>query len=96
MTIIQFMQFGYAIAFSVVIIYWKDMERDDFASPHWYLWSSLICYALFVYQMARVIPKYTLCTNLGQLVDKHTLHEAVAEHKLKEAERYRTQRHDDE
>lgn len=95
-TMIQFMQFGYAIAFSIVIIYWKDMARDDFANPHWYLWSSLICYALFVYQMARVVPRYTLCTNLGQLVDKDLIRETVAAHKLKEAERFRTQKHDDE
>lgn len=90
-TIIQFMQFGYAIALSIVAVYWQDMQKDDDFEAYWYLLSSFFCYAAFVYVMARVIPRFTLCTNLGQLVDKKLLHEAVARHKLKEAERYREQ-----
>ena len=88
-TMIQFMQFGYAIALSVVLIYWGDMQKDDDFSAIWYLLSSVLCYIAFVCVMARVVPRYTLCTNLGQLVDKKLLHETVARHKLKEAERYR-------
>jgi hypothetical protein len=91
-TMAQFTQLGYAISFSIVFTFWKDMSDDDFASPHWYLWPAIICYSVFVYCLARVIPRYTLCSNLGQLVDKALLNESVAAYKLKEAERRRARK----
>jgi hypothetical protein len=91
-TMAQFTQLGYAISFSVVVTFWNDMEKDDFASPHWYLWPSLICYSVFVYCLARVIPRFTLCSNLGQLVDKALLNESLAAYKLKEAEHHRARK----
>ena len=93
-TIIQFMQFGYAIALSVVVVYYEDMQKDDDFAAWPYLFSSVLCYAAFVYWMARVIPRYTLCTNLGQLVDPQLLNETVARFKLQDAERHRENRMD--
>ena len=39
--------------------------------------------------MAQVIPRFTLCTNLGQLVNKSHLQETLGEFYLQEAERKR-------
>ena len=72
MTIIQFMQFGYAIALSIVITYWQDFQKDEHPQvfhAEYYLIASIVCYVIFVYQMSNVIPRYTLCTNIGQLVE---------------------------
>ena len=89
---IKFMQFGYAIALSVVFVYWDDMQADDDFAASAYIMSTLFCYTVFVAVMARVLPLYTVCTSMGQLVDKERLHEVRASYRLEEAER---RRHED-
>ena len=39
----------------------------------------------FLYVMAQVIPRYTLCTSLGQLVNHRRVNETLAQYKLDEA-----------
>lgn len=81
---IQFMQFGYAVCLSVLIIYWKVIEQG-----HIYMWlfpvSIAGCYSAFVIVTAHVLPQYTLCTSLGQLVDEQRLHETLADFELEQA-----------
>lgn len=82
---IQFMQFGFAVAISTVIIFWEEM--NDGPTPMVvYVLAVFGCYALFIGVTARIIPRYTLCTNLAQLVDEQRLHEAVASFRLQEAQ----------
>ena len=89
---VKFMQFGYAIALAIVFVYWDDMEADDDFHASAYIMSTLFCYTVFVAVMARVLPLYTVCTSMGQLVDKERLHEVRAAYCLEEAER---RRHED-
>jgi hypothetical protein len=90
---IQFMQFGYAIALSLVIIFWKEIEaahdkglRDAGVVLTVYC---LFCQGLFLIIMAQVIPRFTLCTNLGQLVNRKKLRELMANYHLEEATKRR-------
>eukprot|EP00977_Amphora_coffeiformis_P009508 scaffold2193_cov171-Amphora_coffeaeformis.AAC.14 len=85
---IQFMQFGYAVALATVIMFWEEIA-DGGVGMLWYWLAIAICYTLFVYVAAQVIPQYTLCTSLGQLVDKKKLSESVATFHLDEAKRQR-------
>jgi hypothetical protein len=85
--LIQFMQFGYALALAILLVYWKDVDHP--IDPSYYLGAVLICYYIFIRVMARVIPRYTLCTSLGYLVNERHLQETVAEFRLEEAQRRR-------
>ena len=85
---IQFMQFGYAVALATVIMFWEQIS-DGGVSMIWYWVAIFVCYSLFVAVAAQVIPQYTLCTSLGQLVDKKRLSESVAIFHLEEAKRQR-------
>ena len=42
------------------------------------------CQHRFLYMMAQVIPRYTLCTSLGQLVNHRRVNETLAQYKLDE------------
>lgn len=81
---IQFMQFGYAVALSIVLIFWGKLD-DSLVPIVWYLAAFAACYTLFVFVAAHVIPQFTLCTSLGQLVNKKHLSETVANFHLDEA-----------
>jgi len=83
---VQFMQFGFAIAISAVIIFFDSINKGNIPAER-YLIAVAIAYSAFVAVMARVIPKYTLCTSLGQLVNKSRLHETKAIFHLQEARR---------
>ena len=89
-SIIQFMQFGYALALSIVIMYWETLSGS--ASPYWFLMAVLVCYGTFVYVLSKVLPQYTLCTSLGHLVDQKQLQETLAWHRLEEAQRLEKQK----
>lgn len=86
---IKFMQFGYAVAISLIVVYWDDMEKDDDFNALAYTFATCICYAVFVAVMARVLPLLVTVTSMGQLVDKERLHEVRAAFNLREAERRR-------
>lgn len=89
-TALQFMQFGYAISLSAVIMFWEDIDDGDL-SMIWYWITIIVCYALFVHVAAEVVPRYTMCTSLGQLVDKKRLDATVANFHLEEAKRHRVE-----
>ena len=87
-SIIQFMQFGFAIALSILLVFWKDINVYYALVPAWaILLTVVLCYAAFVAIMAQVIPRYTLCTSLGQLLNKQRLQETLAQWQLEEAQR---------
>jgi len=83
---IQFMQFGYAVILSAVFIFW-DTIALGMVDPGWYIFVIVVAYSIFASVVARIIPWYTLCTSLGQLVDKQRLQETVAAFRLEEARR---------
>jgi len=92
-SIIQFMQFGFAIALSILLVFWKGIDVGYYAPvPAWgILVCVFLCNAAFVAIMAQVIPRYTLCTSLGQLVDKPRLQDTLAQWQLEEAQRKQRQ-----
>ena len=86
----QFMQLGYAIAASILLIFWDYVDTYYASvSGKWFIVALLLCYLLFLWIMAQVVPRYTLCTSLGQLVNPRRLHETLAKCKLEEARRKR-------
>ena len=46
---------------------------------------SLLCFFTFVFIMTKAIPRFTLCTSIGRLVEKNTLHQLLAKYRLKKA-----------
>jgi hypothetical protein len=82
--LIEFMQFGYATSLSTLIVFWNEI-KDGSVSMVWFLFSLILCYILFVYVTVQAIPRYTLCTSLGQLVHERRLRETVALFRLEEA-----------
>lgn len=94
---IQFAQFGFALSLAVMLVFWNDINVKGTPVASWvYIFSVFICYAAFVVIMAQVIPRYTLCTSLGQLVNKEHLQETLGEFYLQEAERKRQRRLEEE
>ncbi|CAJ1963582.1 unnamed protein product [Cylindrotheca closterium] len=87
-SMIQFMQFGYALALAVVLMYWKSFTTFE---PYYFLLAVVACYSIFVFIVSRTLPQYTLCTSLGYLIDEKNLLETVALDRLEEARRLRIQ-----
>jgi hypothetical protein len=85
-SLIQVMQFGYAIALAIVIMFWSDLGE---VAPYYYFVATLVCYGIFVSVLAKVLPQFTLCTSLGHLVNKDRLNETVALHRFHEEQRRR-------
>ena len=84
----QFMQLGYAIAASILLIFWDSIDVMYASVRAKHLITSLIlCYLIFLWILAQVVPRYTLCISLGQLVNRRRLHETLAKYKLEEARR---------
>eukprot|EP00978_Attheya_sp_CCMP212_P002505 scaffold5101_cov56-Attheya_sp.AAC.3 len=86
----QFMQFGYAIAGATLLAFWTvfDVEYSTI-NPFSLIAAVIICYTLFVLTLAQTLPRYTLCTSLGQLINKPLLSQALARYKLMETQRKR-------
>jgi hypothetical protein len=82
--LLQFMQFGYAVMVSVTIIFWDEVSTSDYSVV---LYLALIgfCYAIFVMVAAQVVPQYTMCTSLAQLINEETLDEILCTYRLDEA-----------
>lgn len=85
---IQFMQFGYAVALAVVLIFWDSIKKGD-VTMFWYLVGIFGCYTVFVMVTAQLLPRFTLCTSLGQLVNRRRLQEAAALYHLEEEKQRR-------
>jgi len=92
-SMIQLMNFGYAVSISFVIIYWNHLNNKiSGVRAEIYLVMSLGCYIIFLYNLSALLPEYTLCTSLGYLTNQKELHETVATHRLEEVERQRRNR----
>jgi hypothetical protein len=83
-SVIQLMQFGYAILLSYVFVYWSLIKRANWG-PYGMISVFLFCVSIFFFIMTRIVPRFILCTNIGQLVDKVKLRELLAKHRLEEA-----------
>jgi hypothetical protein len=81
-SLIQFMNFGYALSLAIVIMYWPYLT--GYVEPHWFAVAIFVCYAVFLYILGLVLPQYTLCTSLGYLTNKRELQQTVAMHRLEE------------
>jgi hypothetical protein len=88
---IQVMQFGFALALSILLIFWFKIDSKDVPKipGYYYLVCVLLCFSCFVYIMSHVVPRFTLCSSIGQMVDKTRLHETLARHRLEVALRER-------
>jgi hypothetical protein len=89
---IQFMQLGFALALSILLIFWLKIdpkEDDTEISGYYYLVCVLLCFSCFVYIMSHAVPRFTLCSSIGQMVDKERLYETLARHRLEVALRER-------
>lgn len=85
--IIQYMQFGFAFAFSVVFTFHQEIQANKSLSNVFFPYPFLgfaLTYVSFLMIMTDVLPWYTLCTSMGQLVNQERLHESLAEMKLEE------------
>ena len=92
---IQFMQFGFALALSILLVFWDDIhpQNDSPGIPgQFFLFAVVLCYVCFVAIISNVVPRFTLCSSIGQMVDRDQLHETLARHRLEEAQRERQQR----
>lgn len=91
---IQFMQFGFALALSTLLVFWSSINPtagSGGVAGGYYVLCVLVCYSCFVYIISHVVPRFTLCTSVGQMVDQRRLHETLARHRLAEAQRERAQ-----
>jgi Mlo family len=88
-SLIQFMNFGYAIALATVIMYWPYLTLVE---PYWYLLAVFGCYFIFLYNLSVLLPQFTLVTSLGYLTNYKQLQETVAHHRLEEAQRQQRRR----
>lgn len=85
--VIQYMQFGFAFAFSVVFTFHQEIQANKSLSNVFFPYPFLgfaLTYVIFLMIMTDVLPWYTLCTSMGQLVNQERLHETLAEMKLEE------------
>ncbi|KAL3802312.1 hypothetical protein HJC23_007137, partial [Cyclotella cryptica] len=80
----QFMQFGYALGLAAIFTYWQQFESQSFDYKDRMLVALLISYGIFLHLLADILPWFTLCTSMGQLVNKERLHETMAKVKLSE------------
>ena len=88
-SMIQLMNFGYAISISIVFIYWEYLNANPGLPAYSYVIAALGCYSIFLHNLSALLPEYTLCTSLGYLTNQKELAETVAMHRLAEVEKQR-------
>ena len=67
----QYMQFGFALGLAVIFTYYKDFQASyHIISPNYLLLFLLLSYGIFLFLLSVILPWYTLCTSMGQLVNK--------------------------
>lgn len=82
--VIQLIQFGYAMLLSFVLVYWNIIKVEQWGHPAAMMFICLACFALFLGVTTRIVPRFILCTNIGQLMDTIKLRELLAKHRLEE------------
>jgi len=58
-SMIQFMQFGYAIALAVVVVFWDDMNNGGSVPAKYYFLVTVVCLSIFIMVISRLLPRYT-------------------------------------
>jgi len=91
-TLLRYMQFAYALAAGTLLVFWDSagvsqnhlQSKDHDYIQHsriqlrWSLFFFLvISFLIFFINAKNIIPRFTLCTNLGQLVNKGQLYETL-------------------
>ena len=87
----QFMQFGYALSLSILLVFNQTIvvEEIPFRWWGWYCVVPIVCYVIFVWLWSSIIPQYTQCTSLGELVNKKHLNDTQAMFELNVARLHR-------
>jgi len=88
--LVQFMLFAFSMLLAFLFEFHQSITTNAENSVQC-AWSMvivcLLCYSVFIFFMARAIPRFTLCTCIGQLVKKKKLRELSAYYRLKAATR---------
>jgi len=82
---IQFMQFGFSVNWGIILIFGVSAIGSLY-----YLVLVLcvaICNIFYIFIMCHVLPRFTVCSSLGQLVNQRLVQEALARYKLHSARR---------
>lgn len=91
-TILQLLQFGFSIIFSVLLVWSQSIHASEPQIEwRWLVLTPVICYIILLRIAMFIIPRYTLCTSLGQLVRQNCLQQVVCKLQLKEEKLKRTQ-----
>jgi len=85
--IFQLIQFVYAVLFSSLIIFQSYIKYLPLFKTHHLFMIIFISYAIFARMTSLVLPKYTECTSLGQLVRESFMYERLAKLHLKQAKK---------
>ena len=80
-TIYQYMSFLYAFGGGFLALFASDID-GDFAIAVTAITFS-ISYLLNLFLVSYFMPRFTLCVSVGQLTDRATLNESLAEYRLK-------------
>lgn len=83
----QVMQFGYALSLAILLVFNKNIfvKKTSFDWVGWYFVTPFLCYILFVWIWSTIIPQFTQCTSLGELVNRRHLNDTQALFELNEA-----------
>lgn len=86
-SVIQFTQFVSSISMAILLVFWnKALIKGDLA-PVYLAVIVFTCYCIFVTILAFTIPRFIMCSSLGQLIHQDTLDETVANYRWHEAKR---------
>ncbi|KAL7553150.1 hypothetical protein ACHAWF_016399 [Thalassiosira exigua] len=80
----QYMQFGYALGLAMIFTYYKEFEKYQKHLATFLLMAVVVSYLIFLHLLSKIIPWYTLCTSMGQLVNEEMLNETKAKLRLGE------------
>jgi len=78
-----------------VIIFYEEIN-DGNIPMYCYFLIIFACYMVFILVISQAIPRYTLCTSLGQLVNERQLQETLAAFYLEEAKLKEMEEQEDE
>lgn len=83
----QVMQFGFALELGVMLVFNESVKINIVDLTWWgfYLLVPLVAYLLFLWTWSFIIPQFTQCTSLGELIHSDHLNETQAMFKLTEA-----------
>jgi len=76
----QYMQFGFALGLAMIFTYYKDFsESYSIVNPGYLLLALLVSYLIFLQLVSVIMPWYTMCTSMGEFVNKERLQETLAQ-----------------